>query len=161
MVYQWKDGAHKAGNAQHVGERLESIRVANGGGLAPRDIVVDAREVGSPLHRYFEWRDNVAALKYRETQARELIRSVVVAYDEKPDALVPAFVCVAQGDDEFKPYQSTRVALTQPESRDYVLARALRELDAWKKKYRHLSELSDVLNCLEHAPTLFEAAEAA
>lgn len=148
MIYQWKDGAHKSGDAMVVGLRLEAVRVANGG-LSPRDVVVDARDEASPLHKYFEWRDNVAALRYRETQARELIRSVVVCYDERPDTPVPAFVCVAQGSDEFAPYEATHVALKNLDSREYVLSRALRELDAWKKKYRDLSELSEVFNCLD------------
>lgn len=148
MVYDWKDGSYKGGDARVVGERLEAIRVAHGGGLAPRNVVVDARDPASPLHRYFEWRDNVAALKYRENQARDLIRSVVVCYDESPNNPVPAFVCVAKGD-EFHPYQATNIALANTESRDYVLEQAMKELQAWKKKYRHLSELAGVLCCMD------------
>ncbi len=91
MIYQWKDGAHKSGDAQAVGSQLEAIRIANGGGLAPRDVVVDARKEDSPLHKFFVWRDPVAALKYREVQARELIRSIVVCYNRQLHIFV-AFV---------------------------------------------------------------------
>lgn len=152
MIYQWKDSAFKSGDPQAVGDRLNRIRESNPKQrLAARDVVVDARREDSPLHRYFEWRDSVAALKYRETQARELIRSLVVIYDERPDTPVPAFVCIEQGAEEFGPYQATHVALAEPESRDYVLTRARQELAAWRKRYASLQELADVLSVVDEA----------
>lgn len=149
MIYQWKDGSRKPGSAQTVGEALDRVRTANEGRLAPRDVVVAAQKSGSPLHRYFEWQDNIAATKYRDGEARELIRSLVVIHEDMPDKLVAAFVCIEQGSQEFGAYQATHIALANCESREYVLARALRELEAWKKKYADLSELAGVIACID------------
>lgn len=149
MIYTWKPGMQKGGAAQAIGEQLEVIRLANHDRLSPRDVVVSARNETSPLHRHFEWRDNVAATKYRDAQARELIRSVMVIVPEQPDAPVPAFVCIEQGAEEFGPYQATRIALADPVSREYVLSRALKELRSWQKRYRDLSELAGVVACMD------------
>lgn len=148
MIYQWTKTSHLRGDANRVGAQLEAIREENEGRLAPRDVVVAARPDGSPLHPFFEWRDTIAALKYREEQARSLIRSVAVIYDEAPDTPVRAFVCVGDGEDDGGAYQSTRIAMANQTDREYVLGRALRELDAWKKRYAHLTELAEVFSCL-------------
>lgn len=44
------------------------------GTVTPRIVVDLARDENHPLHGEFEWRDGVAAEKFREEQARELIR---------------------------------------------------------------------------------------
>lgn len=41
--------------------------------LTPENVVTAARDEASPLHSLFEWNDEVAAAKYRTTQARHLI----------------------------------------------------------------------------------------
>lgn len=46
--------------------------------LMPRDVVEAARNRRSPLHAFFEWDDSVAADRYREQQATQLIRRVRV-----------------------------------------------------------------------------------
>lgn len=46
-----------------------------GGRITPRALVDAARDPDSPLHSFFEWDDSEAAEKYREMQARTLLRS--------------------------------------------------------------------------------------
>lgn len=46
------------------------------GRITPRDVVEAARSASSPLHGYFEWNDSEAAERYREIQARTLLRSI-------------------------------------------------------------------------------------
>ena len=48
------------------------------GKLTPRLVVADASDPRSPLHDQFEWNDTEAAIKYREDQARRLIRNIMV-----------------------------------------------------------------------------------
>lgn len=62
---------------EKVKSRLRELEQATGR-LTPADVVADARDPASPLHGYFEWDDSVAGEKYREHQARALIRSVKV-----------------------------------------------------------------------------------
>ena len=161
MIYQWKPGSRKPGHPQAVGEALETLRVRAGGRLSPRDVVVEARNEASILHAHFEWRDNVAAQKYRERQAGELICAVVAIHEDRPDVELPAFVAVGRGDAEFGPYQAVHVALANEEDREYVLQKALKELKAWRKRYHDLQELSKwvpavdaVIEEIEHDTTV-------
>lgn len=56
---------------------LEALRQEKGGNIRPTDVVEQARSPNSALHRYFEWDDTEAAARYREQQARGVIRAVV------------------------------------------------------------------------------------
>ena len=58
-------------------QELEQLNRRHGGLSA--EIVLDAaRGLGSALHDYFEWADDVAAEKFRLEQARNLIRIFVI-----------------------------------------------------------------------------------
>ena len=59
-----------------VADRIERIRLRNGGLLTPNDVVTDAEDKSSPLHSFFTWDDEKAAKERRLDQARDLIRSV-------------------------------------------------------------------------------------
>lgn len=63
--------------AQKIGERIEVLMAKKGGEVVPSDVVEDARKKTSPMHRYFDWDDSVAAEKYRLSQARKILRSIV------------------------------------------------------------------------------------
>ena len=143
MIYQWKQGAHVKGvKAQVAGEVLEALREQTGN-ILPADVVDVSRPDDAPLHPVFEWDDHVAAESYRTDQARSLLRSVVVQRDDEEDTTpIQAFVVVRQDDDDV--YQSTYVAMADTEMREQVLARALKELQAWQRKYRELKELATV-----------------
>ncbi|MBX6387319.1 MAG: hypothetical protein IRZ07_30805 [Microbispora sp.] len=151
MQYAWKPGFRVGGlDAQVVGERLDAIRERDGGIMAEA-VVDDARPVDSPLHPAFEWDDSVAAEKYRLDQARYLIRAVVI---QRPDVEEPrpvrAFVVVKESDGN-EVYTSTITALSDEELRRQVLERALRELDAWRRRYDDLAELAEVLAAADRA----------
>lgn len=60
-----------------IKQRLQELERDNGR-LVPADVVEAARDPESPLHHHFEWDDSEAAQRYRITQARTLIRSVLV-----------------------------------------------------------------------------------
>jgi hypothetical protein len=63
--------------AEQVSAELLRIREA-GGVLTPPAVVEAARPPEAPLHRAFEWDDGRAAEQYRLTQARRLIRMVIL-----------------------------------------------------------------------------------
>jgi len=63
---------------QAMAAELNRLAKQNGGKITPRMIVDAARDENSPLHDYFEWNDDVAAERYREMQARTLLRSVTL-----------------------------------------------------------------------------------
>jgi hypothetical protein len=56
--------------------------------ILPSDVVKAAREPSHPLHKKFDWDDTRAAQKWRLAQARDLIASVVVEYEESEGRIV-------------------------------------------------------------------------
>lgn len=74
---------------------LRDVAQANGGELRPGDVVDAARDEESPIHAWFEWDDSTAAEAYRVDQARDLIKSVRVIRDDRPEE--PVFVHVSHG----------------------------------------------------------------
>jgi hypothetical protein len=150
MVYQWKPEARISLDAQVVGERLEHLRVANGGRpVTPERVVDDARPEDSPLHEAFEWDDSAAAEEWRKEQARYIIRHVQVVLEEPTvqTRVVRAFVNVV--DREEQGYTSIQAAMAEPELRRQVVARAFGELQEWRKRYRDLRELADVFEAVD------------
>jgi hypothetical protein len=92
-----------------VGE-LSRIHDENGG-LTAKIVVEEARLETSPLHRCFEWDDGEAGQKYREWQARRLIRVVVTKEEGQPSA--PVFVHVT--DTEGPRYIKVSEAIKKPD----------------------------------------------
>lgn len=152
VVYEWKEGSRiRVIDAKTAAERFEEIR-RRVGKLTPKAVVDDARPVDSPLHPAFEWDDHVAAEKYREEQARHLIRSLVIrTVEEGPTEPVRAYVSVpdvhtVQDGTERNSdvYVPTQIALSDEFLRAKVLERALNELRQFRRKYSHLKELAEV-----------------
>ena len=144
----------------HVGSRLSKKSVAaigprlfalrEDGSLTPEAVVKDARKKDSPLHPFFEWDNEAAAAAHRIEQARYLIRSVdiVITQDDGGEPKnVRAFVSI-EGDGEAK-YIDTLAAMNDPDHRRAVVARALEELEHWRKRYERFSELGDIFAAME------------
>lgn len=101
--YQFIEGARYPVRAEIVGRELERIRTKYKR-LQPRKVVEESRKKGAPLHRIFDWNDSSAAGKYRDWQARNLIRSVqIVRKDIGP---VRAFIPIIRQAAEERHYQA-------------------------------------------------------
>lgn len=127
-------------------DELNAIR-AERGILTPGVVVDVAREPSHPLHDRFEWDDSVAAERHRESQARELIRSVRVQYDTPSGSAADlrGFVSVSRADVPAREYVPVEEAATDPVTRALVLREAER---AWKEllaRYEGLSEFFDLV----------------
>lgn len=159
MIYRWKTQWASGGvPAQVVGERLEMLRKRKA--LTPKSILADARVKTSPLHGCFEWRDSIAAEKFRLEQARTIVQNIeVVIEDSKQKGhKVRAFVHVNRGEDSR--YENVAVAMSNKKLRGQVLETALWELDHWRDRYRELKELADVLAAADIALERLEKASA-
>jgi len=78
--------------SQAIKDELQRLATLYGR-LEPKQVIEAARDPASPLHSYFEWDDRVAAERYRENQARTLIRSVTVTIvSEGQTFAVPCYV---------------------------------------------------------------------
>ena len=71
---------------------LEKIANKNGGLLMVDDVLDEARNPTSILHKHFQWDDDKAAEAYRKMQARQLIQKCVVTIEKAPDPTSVAHV---------------------------------------------------------------------
>lgn len=71
---------------------LTKIARQNGGVLKVEDVLEEARDEGSPLHKHFEWDDTEAAAQYRKQQARALIQKCKITLIDSKPVEIRAFV---------------------------------------------------------------------
>jgi len=160
VEYKWKPKSMIPVDADVAGNQLETIRQRNNDRLTPAAVVDDARPKSSPLHPAFEWRDKIAAKKYREDQARHMIRSIVVVPQivdggEQRDP-IRAFVSVTR--DEDTAYTSIVHAMSESELRDQIVQRAWRELLSWRQRYHEYEELASICRQIDKTAPKVEAA---
>ena len=144
MIYQWKIPGLLPVDAQTAGEELERIYQERGG-IEPSTVVEESRDISSPLHPCFEWDDAVAAEKYREDQARLVIRSIVTVSEDSAEKQQPVRAFVRVQED----YKPITVVLNDEEQMEELLRSALLELSAFRKKYQALSALRPVFAAIE------------
>ena len=144
-VYRWKSGARSPVSAQVAGEVCASLEES--GSLTPRALVDASRAEDAPLHGAFEWDDEAAAERYREAQAGYIIRSVEVVVEGTSEP-VRAFVSVTESR-HAAPYASIEHVMVRSDSRAILLDRARTELEAFRRKYRQLSELAEVFAAID------------
>lgn len=144
MVYQWKIPGLIPVEAQEAGEELERIYQKNGQ-LSARDVVEESRPVDATLHKCFEWDDSVAAEKYRQGQAQEIIRQIVISptENEPQQSVVRAFVSIS------REYHPMEVVVKRPDMMELLVRDALAELRAFQNKYETLSELVPVFEAIK------------
>jgi hypothetical protein len=144
MVYQWKQGARIRADATEVGREIAELGPAVEAGA----VVKRARDRKSAMHDSFEWDDSLAAEEYRLTQAREIMRALVVVIDkeDEPDGVttIRAYehVDLGEGSEPRRAYVPTARALKAPELRAQVIARLdadIREAEETAGKYEYLS----------------------
>jgi len=120
-TYKWREGAPQKLCPQVAGEEIERLYQQHETLTAP--IVVDAaRPAAAPLHPAFEWQDKVAGERWREHQARNLIRQIQVVHPDQ-DEPQPQSIHVTGGDAGYKPLA---VVVGSPD----MYARAIEELQS-------------------------------
>ena len=97
---------------------MESIRIEKGQLTA--DLLLEkARDGSNVLHSAFEWRDGIAAEKYRLGQARQMIKSIEIVYEDLPveETTVKYWHIVKEEEEPTKSYVPKDQALADPEMR--------------------------------------------
>lgn len=89
----WRPGYRAKIPASVAAKRLSELAARSVDRIVtPKMIVDDARPEDSPLHPAFEWRDDVAAEKYREEQARAMVRALVIPSPVSKEPENPKFI---------------------------------------------------------------------
>lgn len=141
LTFRWKRTDFEADVSKvppsDAADELDRIR-AERGALRPDVIVEESRPVDAVLHPVFEWDDTVAAERFRRTQARGLIRCLVVsrpATETTTRQEIRAFVSVTQPEQKSPEYVPIRVVLKEEFLRDQVIAQALHDMEAFQRKH--------------------------
>lgn len=153
-IYQWKKGARLRGDAQIVGEELESVGGEDFLNLTRPGVVAAARDAGSPLHSYFDWDDGLAAEKYRLEQAGYLMRGietvlVPVELESSESSKLQAARAFLVMEDPIPHYEPIAVVMSDAEKRTKIVKRALGELEDWQKRYEVYEELAGMFAAIE------------
>ena len=83
------------------------------GALQPSAVVEEAKPKDAPLHPAFEWRNKVAGQCWREHQARNLIRAVVVIEEDREP--MPIYVHVRTAGNGAGEYHPINVVIKHPD----------------------------------------------
>lgn len=112
-------------------------------GLSPATLLDASRDSASPLHDDFEWRDDVAAEKYRLGQAQRIIQNlrIIVTREDGGSEKERSFVVTPGGNSA---NVALTAALTNDEWRKHLLQQARKDAEIFMAKYRRLEELADV-----------------
>lgn len=136
--------------AKVVGEECQRIERENGI-LTTNALVDSARSESSELHKLFEWDDKIAGEQWRNQQAKVILsclRITVKSEENDEPKKVRAFVNT-NPDRSKGVYMNVEDAMSDFESRQGVLIRAKRELNAFLDKYQGIKELDDLTNAIK------------
>ena len=152
MIFEFRGFSPKGFSAQAVGTELSRIYQTHGG-LTPAAVVDEAREPTALLHNAFEWDNDVAAEGYRQSQARAVIRSVVLVSEPEKGEQAPiirAFVSLSDpaNGQAARVYKPTIEALSDPASADEVKRRLRHELLALRRRYMDLLDVGEMLDAV-------------
>lgn len=144
MTYEWKVPLYPV-SAQIAGERIEQI-CSEKGDVTPESLLDDSRPVTSPLHPCFEWKDDVAAEKYRLIQSKGIIRNLVTVQTSQDSQPITsrAFVSINKTPEKGT-FVPIRVALSDERCKEQILQNALAELKAFKTKYENLISIAETI----------------
>lgn len=160
MVYKYKWGCRVYPvKADDAGKEFEKIEKRNNE-VTAENLLDSARPKNSVMHPCFEWNDTVAAEKFRLQEARNVIGNlvkVVVDKDQEQPTARTAYVNINpdRGFGSKGRYIPIEKAMSDKETRDIVLNRALAELVAFQRKYQELAELGEVFGSIQKAVNAF------
>lgn len=146
IVAKWRegfDGLYKGIDANIVANEILSI----GSSPTAKEIVDFARSSNTELHKCFEWDDSLAAEKYREKQARDVVHFLVIKEKQVPvdRPEVRFFVSTEKG----KGYKQTKFVVQKQDEYQELLAQAWAELKAFKEKYKMITELQEIFKLIK------------
>jgi hypothetical protein len=127
-------------------DELNELAKANGGLLLARDVLDRARKKESALHAQFDWDKNRNAERGLLLQAQELIMAVKIKVEARDEKIISVRAYWSLASDRLSGggYRPLSDVMNNQAWRDELLATALGELDALRKRYARLEELTAV-----------------
>lgn len=125
---------------------LEKMARRNGGVLMIDDVLEEAKDEGSILHRHFEWDDTEAAIQYRRDQARTLIQKCRITVLAEEPTHVRAFVSLPSDRETGGGYRLVADVMTSNSMREEFIHDLQLTISRWTKKLHLIdSDLADLI----------------
>jgi hypothetical protein len=132
-------------NAQKIGEALSIIKDQTKGQCTSQT-VLDAVK-GKPknyLHRFFDWKDDVAAEKWRKVQARELMNCInIVDLSQGRERKLPAFVSIV--DRAGHSYHRVDQIMNSTHLTDLALRQAEADMESYERRLMQFADVCDAI----------------
>lgn len=145
-------------------EKVLLTRMArrNGGVLLVEDVLKEAQNEDSILHKHFEWDDSEAADQYRRQQARALIQRCKIQMVESEPVEIRAFVSLPTDRSNGGGYRLTSEVVGDEYMKSELLHDIRLTISRWNKKLHLLDrDLSDLLVEVERRVATVEERRAA
>lgn len=148
--FSWKVNGLYHVDAATAGKVFQEIE-DSGVDLTPQAVVDASRDEDAPLHNAFEWDDDIAAEKYRCSQAQAMLRNLVISKvtdeeEREGKGEVRAYVSGPGGNNVYRTIQAT---LKNEVWKAHLLMTARREMEQFLAKYRRIEELATVVNAID------------
>lgn len=116
--------------------------------LNAKALVDVSRPVDAPLHKEFEWDDNIAAEKWREQQGRVMIAMITVISDGAPEQETPvrAYFHI---EDHQPNYEPVTLIIKDEDKTAKLFKQAMRELFSFQEKYSGLRQFKKLFEDIE------------
>lgn len=129
---------------------LTQMALHNNGVLKVEDVLAEARDEGSILHKHFEWDDSEAAEQYRKQQARSLIQRCKISLVETDLVKVRAFVSLPTDRENGGGYRLTSEVLSDEFMKEELLHDIRLTIARWTTKLHLLDQdLADAILAVE------------
>lgn len=162
MTVMWKQGTQHRVAAEVAFDVVEQLRKKNDGDVDAEMLVKAASAKRNPLHAEFEWDDTEAGHQFRLSQAREVLRHLVVVRDEisseRPQRVYEV-VRLPKEEENTRAknvYRTVDQIMADPDMRAELLGRALKELISIRNRYRDLQELAVVMRSIDEVVETFD-----
>jgi hypothetical protein len=139
---------------------LTKLARQNGGVLKVEDVLSEARDESSPLHKHFEWDDSEAAEQYRRQQARSLIQKCKITLIDTQPIEIRAFVSLPTDRDNGGGYRLTSEVMNDERMKAELLRDIKLTIARWTQKLHLLDQdLAEAILDLDSRVNDFAEAE--
>ena len=139
---------------------LTKIALQNGGVLKVEDVLIEARDESSPLHKHFEWDDSEAAEQYRRQQARALIQKCKITLIDSQPVEIRAFVSLPTDRENGGGYRLTSEVMGDERMKAELLRDIQLTIARWTQKLHLLDQdLAEAILDLDSRVNNFAEAE--
>jgi len=116
------------------------------GELTTKAVVDESRDEHAALHICFEWDDAVAAEKYRQRQAGDMIRCLVTIHKDDDDSKPIIVRSIVKTTEKYEPIT---VSIKSEEKYAVLIQDAINDIHWFKRKHSALAEMASVISAMD------------